>query len=135
MRFMLLMIPHGYESAAPGTVPEADAVAAMMAYNESLQAAGVLRSLEGLHPPSAGVRITFKGGAPQVQPGPFPGVAEVLGGFWIIEVASREDAIAWASRCPASDNETIEVRQIQELSDFPPDVQEAAKGFTEMQGR
>ncbi|GKS96573.1 MULTISPECIES: YciI family protein [unclassified Acidovorax] len=135
MRFMLLMIPHGYESAAPGTVPEADAVAAMMAYNESLQAAGVLRSLEGLHPPSAGVRITFEGGTPKVQPGPFPGVAEVLGGFWIIEVASREEAIAWASRCPASGNETIEVRQIQEMSDFPPDVQEAAKGFTEMQGR
>lgn len=133
MRFMLLMIPHGYESAAPGAVPTAEAVAAMMAFNESLQQAGVLRSLEGLHPPSAGVRITFEGGAPKVQPGPFPGVAEVLGGFWIIDVASKEDAIAWASRCPAAGNEVIEVRQIQEMSDFPPDVQAAAKGFTDLQ--
>jgi hypothetical protein len=60
---------------------------------------------------------------------------EVLGGYWMIEVGSREEAIAWAKRCPASGNEVIEIRQVQEMSDFPPDVQAAAAGFNELQGR
>jgi hypothetical protein len=133
MRFMMLMIPKGYETAAPGTVPDADAVAAMMKYNEDLQKAGILRGLEGLHPPSMGARISFSGGKPQVTDGPFIEAKEVLGGYWMIEVSSKEEAIAWASRCPGSDNEVIEVRQIQEMADFPQDVQEAAAGFAEMQ--
>jgi hypothetical protein len=130
---MMLMIPKGYESAAPGTVPDAKAVEAMMKYNESLQKAGVLLALDGLHPPSMGARVTFKGGKPHVVDGPFPEAKEVLGGYWMIQVKSRAEAIEWASRCPGSDNEVIEVRQVQEMSDFPPDVQEAAKGFDEMQ--
>ncbi len=133
MRFMMLMIPKGYEAAAPGTVPDAQAVENMMKYNESLQKAGVLLALDGLHPPSMGARVTFKGGKPRVVDGPFPEAKEVLGGYWMIQVKSREEAIEWASRCPGSENETIEVRQVQEMSDFPPDVQEAAKGFDEMQ--
>jgi hypothetical protein len=133
MRFMMLMIPKGYEAAAPGTVPDAKAVEAMMKYNESLQKAGVLLALDGLHPPSMGARVTFEGGKPHVMDGPFPEAKEVLGGYWMIQVKSRADAIEWASRCPASANEVIEVRQVQEMSDFPPDVQEAAKGFDEMQ--
>lgn len=133
MRFMMLMIPKGYESAPAGTVPSADAVAAMMKYNEALQKAGVLLSLEGLHPPSMGARVSFPGGKPRVVDGPFAEAREVLGGFWMINVASREEAIEWASRCPGSENEVIEVRQVQEMSDFPPDVQQAAAGFTEMQ--
>jgi hypothetical protein len=133
MRFMLLMIPKGYESAAPGTMPSADAVAAMMKYNEALQQAGVLRALEGLHPPSMGARVSFPGGKAVVTDGPFIETKEVLGGFWIIEVGSRQEAIDWASRCPAGENEIIEVRQIQEMADFPADVQQAAAGFTEMQ--
>lgn len=133
MRFMMLMIPKGYESAAAGTLPSADAVAAMMKYNEELQKAGVLLSLEGLHPPSMGARVTFPGGKPRVSDGPFTEAREVLGGFWMINVASREEAIQWASRCPAAENETIELRQVMEMSDFPSDVQEAAAGFTEMQ--
>ena len=135
MRFMMLMIPKGYETAAPGTVPDADAVAAMMKYNESLEKAGVLLELDGLHPPSMGARDSFKGGKPRVTDGPFAEAKEVLGGYWMIEVDSKEEAVAWASRCPGSDNEVIEVRQVQELSDFPPDVQEAAAGFTELQKR
>ncbi len=135
MRFMMLMIPKGYESAAPGTVPSADAVAAMMKYNETLQKAGVLLSLDGLHPPSMGARVSFPGGKPKVVDGPFSEAKEVLGGYWMIDVASREEAIQWASRCPASENEVIEVRQVQEMSDFPADVQEAAAGFSEMQGQ
>ena len=133
MRFMMLMIPKGYENAAAGTMPDAEAVAAMMKYNESLQEAGILLSLDGLHPPAMGARITFSGGKPSVSHGPFKDVKEVLGGYWMIQVNSLEEAISWASRCPASDNDIIEIRQVQEFTDFPADVQEAAAGFKEMQ--
>jgi len=133
MRFMMLMIPKGYEKAAPGTMPDAKAVAAMMKYNESLQKAGVLLTLDGLHPPSMGARVSFSGGKPRVIDGPFIETKEVLGGYWMIEVKSKEEAVAWASRCPASDNEVIEVRQVQEFSDFPANVQEVAAKFPEMQ--
>ena len=133
MRFMMLMIPKGYENATPGTLPDAEAVATMMEYNKALQEAGVLLSLDGLHPPSMGARVTFAGGKPQVTDGPFTEAKEVLGGYWMIQVASREEAIEWAMRCPASDNEIIEIRQVQEFEDFPADVQEAAADFQEMQ--
>jgi hypothetical protein len=135
MRFMMLMIPKGYEQAAPGTMPDAKAVAAMMQFNESLQKAGVLLALDGLHPPSMGARVSFSGGKPTVTNGPFAEAKEVLGGYWMIEVASKEEAIEWATRCPASDNEVIEVRQVQEFSDFPADVQEAATKFPEVQAQ
>lgn len=133
MRFMMLMIPKGYESAAPDAMPSAEAVTAMMKYNESLKKAGVLLALDGLHPPSTGARVTFPDGKPHVTDGPFAEVKEVLGGYWMIQVRSREEAIEWAKRCPASPNETIEIRQVQELADFPPDVRKAAAGYTEMQ--
>jgi len=135
MRFMMLMIPKGYDEAAPGTVPDAKAVEAMMRYNEELQRAGVLLSLEGLHPPSMGARVSFKKGKPIVKDGPFAEAKEVLGGYWMIEVRSKAEAIEWASRCPGSDNEVIEIRQVQEMADFPPDVQQAAAGFAEMQAQ
>ena len=131
MRFMMLMIPKGYEKAQPGAMPDAKAVAAMMAYNESLQKAGVLLALDGLHPPSMGARVSFSGGKPKVTDGPFAEAKEVLGGYWMIQVKSREEAIEWASRCPASENEVIEVRQVQEFSDFPEDVQAEVAGFNE----
>jgi hypothetical protein len=127
------MIPKGYERATPGTLPEAKAVEAMMKYNESLQKAGVLLALDGLHPPSMGARVSFAGGKAKVTDGPFAEAKEVLGGYWMIQVKSREEAIEWASRCPGGDNEIIEVRQVQEMDDFPADVQEAAAGFAEMQ--
>ena len=133
MRFMMLMIPKGYEKAAPGAMPDAKAVAAMMKYNESLQKAGVLLALDGLHPPSMGARVSFSGGKPTVTDGPFAEVKEVLGGYWMIQVKSKEEAVEWASRCPASDNEVIEVRQVQEFSDFPADVQKVAERFPEIQ--
>jgi hypothetical protein len=126
MRFMMLMIPKGYEKAKPGTMPDPKAVAAMMKYNEELQKAGVLLALDGLHPPSMGARVSFSGGKPKVSDGPFAEAKEVLGGYWMIQVKSKEEAVAWASRCPAGDDEVIEVRQVQEFSDFPPDVQKAA---------
>jgi hypothetical protein len=133
MRFMMLMIPKGYESAAPGKMPEAGAVAAMMKYNESLQKAGVLLALDGLHPPSMGARISFAGGKPTAIDGPFAESKEVIGGYWMIQVKSREEAIEWAKRCPGSDNEVVEVRQVMEFGDFPADLQEAAEGFQELQ--
>jgi len=132
---MMLMIPKGYETATPGTMPDAKAVAKMMKYNESLQKAGVLLALDGLHPPSMGARISFAGGKPKVTDGPFAEAKEVLGGYWMIQVKSKEEAVQWASRCPASENEVIEVRQVQEFSDFPADVQAAAAKLPEMQGQ
>ncbi len=121
MRFMMLMIPKGYETAAPGTLPDPKAVAAMMKYDESLQKAGVLLALDGLHPPSMGARVSFSGGKPKVVDGPFAEAKEVIGGYWMIQVKSKEEAIEWAKRCPASDNEVIEIRQVQEMEDFAPD--------------
>ncbi len=135
MRFLMLMIPKGYEQAKPGTMPDAKAVAAMMKYNQELQKAGVLLTLEGLHPPSMGARVSFPGGKPKVTDGPFTEAKEVVGGFWMIQVNSKAEAIEWASRCPASENEVIEIRQVQEFADFPPDVQEAAAGFKELQAQ
>ena len=132
MRFMMLMIPGGYETAAPGTMPEAERVAEMMAYNKALQEAGVLITLDGLHPPSMGARVSFPDGKPVVTDGPFAESKEVLGGYWMIDVASRDEAIAWASRCPASGSEVIEIRQVQEMADFPDDVRKAAEGFDAM---
>jgi hypothetical protein len=135
MRFMMLMIPRGYEDAAPGTTPPADRVAAMMRYNEALEKAGVLRALDGLHPVSMGARVSFPDGKATVTDGPFVETREVLGGYWMIDVKSKDEAVAWASRCPATPNEVIEVRQVQELEDFPDDVRRAARGFPEIQKR
>jgi hypothetical protein len=135
MRFMMLMMPKGYEQAKPGAMPDAKAVAAMMKYNQELQKAGVLLSLEGLHPPSAGARVSFAGGKPKVTDGPFAEAKEVVGGFWMIQVNSKQEAIDWATRCPASENEVIEIRQVQEMADFTPEIQEAAAGFAELQAQ
>lgn len=137
MRFMMLMIPKGFESAGPEAVAELDSdrVAAMMRYNESLERAGVLRALDGLHPPSSGARVSFAAGKPSVTDGPFSEAKEVIGGYWIIDVASRDEAIEWAKRCPASENETIEVRRIQEVHDYSQEVQEIASDFGNMRER
>jgi len=123
---MLLMIPGGYESAPADAMPAAERIAEMMKYNEQLTHAGVLVTLDGLHPPSTGSRITFKGRKPHVTDGPFPETKEVIGGYWMIKVKSRAEAIEWAARCPGTDNEIIEVRQVREMSEFPPELQEAA---------
>lgn len=134
MRFMMLMIPGGYATAAPDAMPSAEAVEAMMKYNEELKKAGVLLTLDGLHPPATGARVSFRGGKPSVVDGPFAEVKEVLGGYWMIDVRSRDEAIEWARRCPASENDIIEVRRVQEMSDFPEDVQKAAEGFGDLKG-
>ena len=126
MRFMMLVIPKGYEKAAPGAMPDPQAIVQMGKYNETLKKAGVLLDLNGLHPPSMGVRVSFSGGKPTVTDGPFGEAKEVIGGYWIIQVKSKEEAIEWACRCPAPQDETIEIRQIHEVSEFPPEVLKAA---------
>jgi len=132
MRFMMLMIPLGYETAPADVQLDPERVAAMMRYNEALKDAGVLITLDGLHPPSTGARVSFATGEPIVTDGPFAEAKEVLGGYWMIDVASRAEAIAWAKKCPGSPNEIVEIRQVQEMADFSPEVQEAAAGFSEL---
>jgi hypothetical protein len=132
MRFMMIVIPKGYEKAAPDAVPSAADVSKMMEYNKSLQKSGVLLALDGLFPPATGVRISYLDGKPTATDGPFAESKEVIGGYWIIQVRSREEAIEWAKRAPMSNNEIIEVRQIFEMSDFPQDVQKAAEGYTDL---
>ena len=132
MRFMMMVISKEYESVAPDTVPSAEAAPKMTEYNKALQRAGVLLALDGLFPPSTGARISYMDGKPTVTDGPFAESKEVIGGYWIIQVRSREEAIEWAKRAPMSNNERIEVRQIREMSDFPEDVQKAAEGFEQL---
>jgi hypothetical protein len=124
MRFMMFMLPNLEPDA--DWMPSAEAVAEMTKYNEALTKAGVLLALDGLHSQVEGTRVSFSGGQHTVTDGPFTEAKEVIGGYWMIQVKSKEEAVEWASRCPA-DNCTIEVRQVFEMSEFPPEVQEAAR--------
>jgi hypothetical protein len=124
MRFMMIVIPRAYQTAAPDAKPKLEDFARMMEFNKSLEKAGVLLAMDGLTPPSAGARISFNDGKATVTDGPFTEAKEVFGGYWIIQVHSREEAIEWAKRAPMSNGDTIEVRQVQGLADFPADVQD-----------
>ena len=132
MRFMLFMMLDNNPGATEGEawMPSPEDVAAMMAYNKALNEAGVLLALDGLHPPADGARVTFADGKPSVTDGPYSEAKEVIGGYWIIQVKSKDEAIAWAQRCPAAGSCVIEVRQVFEVSDFPQDVQDATADFT-----
>jgi hypothetical protein len=132
MRFMMMVIPKGYETAAPDAVPSAEAAAKMMEYNKNLQKAGVLLALDGLLPPSTAARISYADGKAMVTDGPFAEAKEAIGGYWIIQVRSREEAIEWPKRAPISHDHIIEVRQIFETSDFPADVRKAVEGFHDL---
>ena len=127
MRFMVLMIP-GDKKVEAGVLPDEKIIAAMMKYNEELAKAGVLLALDGLHPSSKGARIRFSGEKRTVTDGPFTEAKELIGGYWLWQVKSKEEAIEWASRCPALDGDVLEIRQVYEASDFGPEVarQEAA---------
>jgi hypothetical protein len=128
MRFMVLMIP-GDKGAEAGKMPDEKAIAAMMKYNEDLAKAGILLALDGLHPSSKGARIKFSGGKRSVVDGPFTEAREVIGGYWLWQVKSKEEALEWAKRCPAGEGDTLEIRQVFEMSEFGPQVetQEAAR--------
>ncbi len=124
MRFMMIMFPKGYENAKPGSAPNLKDIEVMGKYNEELGKAGVLVALDGLTPPATmSARVTFKSGKSKVTDGPFTEAKEVVGGYWIIEVKSREEALEWASRIPGKDNEMVEVRRMFDISDFDPEVQ------------
>jgi hypothetical protein len=133
MRFVMLMYPKGYETAKPGALPDLKAIERMRKYNESLANAGVLLALDGLHPPSMGVRVSFPGGKPKVVDGPFAEAKEVVGGFWVLDVKSREEAVEWARRVPGSENEFVELRQVMEISDFPNQVRKKLEHLEEEQ--
>jgi hypothetical protein len=124
MRFMMIMFPKDYQDAKPGWVPDLKGIETMRKYNEQLQKAGVLLALDGLTPPSTmSARVTFNSGKSTVTDGPFTEAKEVVGGYWVIEVKSREEALEWASRIPGRDNEMVEVRRLFDITDFPADVQ------------
>jgi hypothetical protein len=99
----------------------------MMQYNEELARSGALLAGDGLAPPARAVRVSFSGGKPAVSDGPFAEAREVLGGYWLIRAGSREEAVAWARRVPAEDGDLIEVRQVFENEDFPPEVRKVAE--------
>ena len=125
MKFMMLVIPEeGYGTMPPGTMPDPEAIKQMARYNDELDKAGVLVSLYGLHVPAEGARVTFPGGKARVQDGPFAEAKELIGGFWIIDVESREKAVEWASKVPPVENFTIEVRQVEGPDDFAAGMQE-----------
>lgn len=123
MRFMMFMYPGINEEEWE---PSAEDVAAMSRYNEELRKAGMLLSLDGLHPPGEGARVEFSDGEATVTDGPFTEAKEVVGGYWLIQARSKEEAVEWARRCPG-ENCMIEVRRVFEMEDFPEDVQRAAE--------
>jgi hypothetical protein len=125
---MMFMLPGGepHETGDWGP-PEVDDVGKMAKYNEELTKAGVLLALDGLQPPSKGARVTLSGGATKVTDGPFAEAKEIIGGYWTIDVKSKDEAVEWAKRCPLGPGDVIEVRQVFEMSDFPDDVQAAAE--------
>ena len=129
MRFMMFMIPAVYQpgpnEAKKGYAPRAEEIQEMMKFNEALAKAGALIALDGLHPKQEGARVSFATGKPVVTDGPFIETSEVVGGYWIIDVASKEDAVAWAQKCPAAKGDTIEVRRIFEIEVFPAEIQNA----------
>ena len=126
-RFMMLMYPNITDEQYEQGV-SADDAAAMTAFNEALTQAGVLLALDGLHPASKGARVRVQGsGTKTVTDGPFTEAKELVGGYWLIDVKSKEEAVEWASRCPGEDGDVIEVRQVFEMSDFDEDVQRAAQ--------
>jgi hypothetical protein len=130
MRFMMIQFPKSYLGAKPGTVPDLKDIETTRKYNEELHKAGVLLALDGLTPPSTmSARVTFKNGKSKVTDGPFAETKEVVGGFWIIQVKSREEALEWASRIPGSDDVMVEVRRLFDITDFPADVQKKMAEF------
>jgi hypothetical protein len=134
MRFMMIIFPKDYESAKPGWVPDFKSMEKMGKYNEQLQKAGVLLALDGLTPPATmSARVTFKSGKSKVTDGPFPETKEAVGGYWIIQVQSREEALEWASRIPGEDNVVVEVRRMFDVTDFDPETQkEIQKKFADV---
>ena len=127
MRFMMFV--RADKNTEAGVLPSKELVAAMGRFNEEMVKAGVMLAGEGIQPSSKSARITFSRGARSVTDGPFPD-KELVAGFWMIQVKSKDEAIAWAKRVPFADGEVIEIRQVFEASDFPAEIlspQDAAR--------
>ena len=129
MRFMILMIPQVYrDNKAPGKeVHDVEMYEKMNQFNKEMEKAGVMLAGEGLHPLTMGARVAFAGGKAKVTDGPFVETKEVLGGYWMIQVKTKEEAVNWMKKCPAQEGDIIEIRQVYELSDFPAEVQKAVQ--------
>lgn len=126
----MMMIPRGYQPDTPaserpgeGFVPTAEDLAPMGRFNDEMEKAGVLVTVDGLHPLAKGARVAFAKGNATVTDGPYIESKEVIGGFWVIQVNSKQEAIDWARCCPAANGDVIEIRQIWEISELLPDVQ------------
>jgi hypothetical protein len=135
MRFMVLMIPGDRKSYEAGAMPEAELIDRMMKYNEEIVKAGILLAGDGLHPSPKGARVSFGGGKPRVSDGPFAESKELIGGYWIWQVKSKGEAVAWAERCPAQDGDTLELRQIFDPAHFGPEVAAKEAALMEEIGR
>jgi hypothetical protein len=124
MRFMMMI--KADKNTEAGVLPSKELLAAMGEFNEEMVRAGVLLAGEGLHPSSKGARVRFSGGKRTVIDGPFTEAKELIAGFWLIQVTSKEEAVEWARRCPEPLGEgaeaEIEIRQVFEASDFPPEI-------------
>jgi hypothetical protein len=123
MRFMVIV--KADKNSEAGVLPSKELFAAMGKYNEELVKAGVMLAAEGLQPSSKGARVKFSGGSRTVTDGPFAETKELIAGFWLWQVKSKEEAIEWLKRAPFDGGAEVEIRQVFELSDFPPDVQQA----------
>ncbi|WP_438354810.1 YciI family protein [Microbacterium sp. CJ88] len=123
MRYMLIFhVSTDAPTIAPDSAQMGEVIAAMGRYNEELIGAGVFLSAEGLSDASEGFRIDFGSTPPVVTDGPFAEAREVFTGFWILEVASREEAQQWALKCPLGPGASLEVRRVNEIGDFDPEV-------------
>ena len=135
----VMAIVKATKDSEAGVMPSEELLAEMGKFNEEMVKAGVMLAGEGLHPSSKGARVRFSRGKRTVIDGPFAETKELIAGFWLLQVRSKEEAIEWIKRCPAPFGEgqdaEIEIRQVYELSDFPPEVQEAASGEAAMRAQ
>ena len=120
MRFMLLV--KADKNSEAGVMPPKELFAEMGKFNEEMAKAGVMLAAEGLQPTSKGARISYTRGKPKVTDGPFPGAKDLVAGFWLVQVKSKQEAIDWASRAPFGEGAEVEIRQVFDASDFPPEV-------------
>lgn len=116
MRFMVIV--HASKDSEAGVMPSTELLTTMGQFNEEMCKAGVMQVGEGLHATSKGARIKFAGGEPAVTQGPFALTSDLIAGYWMIDVKSKDDAIAWMKRAPFSGGEEIEIRQIITPDDF-----------------
>ena len=130
MRFKMIVLPKSYD-----VEPEPELFGAMDRYNLKLLKAGILRSMEGLQPPEKGFRVTFKNRKPIVKDGPFTEAKEIVGGYWLIDVKTRAEALKWARQIPGDENMVVGVRQAEAFEDFSPEIQAAAKNEPAIRGK